>query len=157
MARGVNKVILIGNMGKDPEIRYMPSGSAAANCSIATSESWRDKTTGEMQEKTEWHNLVFFGRLAEIVGEYCKKGSKIYVEGRLQTRKWQDKSGNDRYTTEVVANEMQMLDSRTGGATGDNFAGGQQSYSAPSQAQSAPKQQPAPAMANDDFDDDIPF
>lgn len=160
MARGVNKVILIGNMGKDPEVRYMPSGGAAANCSIATSESWRDKTTGEMQEKTEWHNLVFFGRLAEIVGEYCKKGSKVYVEGRLQTRKWQDKTGNDRYTTEIVANEMQMLDSR--GSTGDNFGGGQ-SYGAPSQAQpaqqrSAPaQQQPAPAMANDDFDDDIPF
>lgn len=152
MARGVNKVILIGNMGKDPEIRYMPSGAAAANCSIATSESWRDKNTGEMQEKTEWHNLVFFGRLAEIVGEYCKKGSKIYVEGRLQTRKWQDKNGNDRYTTEIIANEMQMLDSRGGGdfasAAG---AGGSQPRTA-----SAP-QQPAPAMMNDDFDDDIPF
>ncbi|PCH62855.1 MAG: single-stranded DNA-binding protein [Gammaproteobacteria bacterium] len=159
MARGVNKVILIGNMGKDPEVRYMPSGGAAANCSIATSESWRDKTSGEMQEKTEWHNLVFFGRLAEIVGEYCKKGSKVYVEGRLQTRKWQDKSGNDRYTTEIVANEMQMLDSR--GGAGDNFGadgGGQQSYNAPSQSQPVPQQkQPAPAMTNDDFDDDIPF
>ena len=165
MARGVNKVILIGNIGKDPEVRYMPSGGAAANCSIATSESWRDKTTGEMQEKTEWHNLVFFGRLAEIVGEYCKKGSKVYVEGRLQTRKWQDKSGADRYTTEIVANEMQMLDSRGGG--GDNFGGGQQqSHNSPSQAQSSSQpsggaqqqqQQPAPAMANDDFDDDIPF
>jgi len=165
MARGVNKVILIGNMGKDPEIRYMPSGAAAANCSIATSESWRDKATGEMQEKTEWHNLVFFGRLAEIVGEYCKKGSKIYVEGRLQTRKWQDKSGNDRYSTEIVANEMQMLDSR--GGAGDNFgssgAGNQSSYGSAgagaagqSQPQSAPKQA-APAMTNDDFDDDIPF
>ncbi len=161
MARGVNKVILIGNLGKDPEIRYMPSGAAAANCSIATSESWRDKTSGEMQEKTEWHNLVFFGRLAEIVGEYCKKGSKIYIEGRLQTRKWQDKSGNDRYTTEIVANEMQMLDSR---GSGDQFApqghvaGGSQPSS-----RSAQQQQPAPAaaqgqaMANDDFDDDIPF
>ncbi len=155
MARGVNKVILIGNMGKDPDIRYMPSGAAAANCSIATSESWRDKNTGEMQEKTEWHNLVFFGRLAEIVGEYCKKGSKIYVEGRLQTRKWQDKNGNDRYTTEIVANEMQMLDSR--GAGGDYSSGGQSSYGG-GQQQSAPaQQQPAPAMANDDFDDDIPF
>ncbi len=152
MARGVNKVILIGNMGKDPDIRYMPSGAAAANCSLATSESWRDKNTGEMQEKTEWHNIVFFGRLAEIVGEYCKKGSKVYVEGRLQTRKWQDKNGNDRYTTEIVANEMQMLDSR---GSGDYSAGNQQSYSG-GQAQSAP-QQPAPAMANDDFDDDIPF
>lgn len=155
MARGVNKVILIGNMGKDPDIRYMPSGAAAANCSIATSESWRDKNTGEMQEKTEWHNLVFFGRLAEIVGEYCKKGSKIYVEGRLQTRKWQDKNGNDRYTTEIVANEMQMLDSR--GAGGDYSSGGQSSYGG-GQQQSAPtQQQPAPAMASDDFDDDIPF
>jgi len=152
MARGVNKVILIGNIGKDPEVRYMPSGGAAANCSIATSESWRDKTTGEMQEKTEWHNLVFFGRLAEIVGGYCTKGSKVYVEGRLQTDKWQDKSGNDRYTTKIICNEMQMLDSRGGG--GDNFCGGQQqSHNPPSQAQSSSQpsggaqqqqQQPAP-------------
>jgi len=165
MARGVNKVILIGNMGKDPEVRYMPSGGAAANCSIATSESWRDKTSGEMQEKTEWHNLVFFGRLAAIVGADGKKGSKVYVEGRLQTDKWQDKSGNDRYTTKIICNEMQMLDSRGGG--GDNFCGGQQqSHNPPSQAQSSSQpsggaqqqqQQPAPAMANDDFDDDIPF
>ena len=105
MARGVNKVILIGNLGKDPEVRYMPSGGAAANVTLATSESWKDKQTGEKQERTEWHNVVFFGRLAEIAGEYLKKGSKVYVEGSLRTRKWQDKNGTDRYTTEIVSNE----------------------------------------------------
>lgn len=153
MARGVNKVILIGNLGKDPEIRYMPSGGAAANCTLATSESWRDKSSGEMQERTEWHNIVFFGRLAEIVGEYCKKGSKIYVEGRLQTRKWQDKNGNDRYTTEIVANEMQMLDSRAAG--GEGFSGGNRSYGGASEQPAAASS--AAPMANDEFDDDIPF
>jgi single-strand DNA-binding protein len=123
MARGVNKVILIGNLGADPEVRYTQSQSAVANLRIATSEQWRDKQTGENRENTEWHNVVMFGRLGEIAGEYLKKGSKVYVEGRLQTRKWQDKSGNDRYTTEIVANEMQMLDSRGEGG-GGNFAGG---------------------------------
>ena len=108
MARGINKVILVGNLGKDPEIRYTASGAAIANITIATSESWRDKQSGEKKEKTEWHRVVFFSRLAEIVGEYLKKGSQVYVEGRLQTRKWQDQSGQDRYTTEIVANEMQM-------------------------------------------------
>ena len=122
MARGVNKVILIGNLGADPEVRYTQSQSAVANLRIATSEQWRDKQTGENRENTEWHNVVMFGRLGEIAGEYLKKGSKVYVEGRLQTRKWQDKSGNDRYTTEIVANDMQMLDSR--GEGGGNFAGG---------------------------------
>ncbi len=122
MARGVNKVILIGNLGADPEVRYTQSQSAVANLRIATSEQWRDKQTGENRENTEWHNVVMFGRLGEIAGEYLKKGSKVYVEGRLQTRKWQDKSGNDRYTTEIVANDMQMLDSRGEGG-GGNFAG----------------------------------
>lgn len=112
MARGINKVILIGNLGQDPEVRYMPNGNAVANVTVATSESWKDKNTGENQERTEWHRVVFFRRLAEIVGEYCKKGSKVYIEGKLQTRKWQDQSGNDRYTTEIVASEMQMLGRR---------------------------------------------
>ncbi len=115
MARGINKVILVGNCGKDPETRYMPSGGAVTNISVATSEGWKDKQTGETKERTEWHNVVFFNRLAEIAGEYLKKGSQIYVEGSLRTRKWQDKEGKDRYTTEIVANEMQMLGSRQGG------------------------------------------
>ena len=114
MARGVNKVILVGNLGQDPEIKYMPSGQAVCNISIATTESWNDKTSGEKVEKTEWHRIVFFRRLAEIAGEYLRKGSQVYVEGRLQTRKWQDQSGNDRYTTEIVANEMQMLGGKWG-------------------------------------------
>lgn len=151
MARGVNKVILIGNLGQDPEVKYMPNGGAVANVTVATSESWKDKNTGETQEKTEWHRVVFFRRLAEIVGEYLKKGSKVYIEGKLQTRKWQDQSGNDRYTTEIVANDMQMLDSRGGG--GGDFSkpsGGQSS-------QSSGQPAPAPAGGYDDFDDDIPF
>ena len=152
MARGVNKVILIGNLGNDPEIRYTASGAAVANISLATAESWRDKESGEQQERTEWHRIVFFGRLAEIVGEYLKKGSQIYVEGRLQTRKWQDKEGNDRYSTEIVANEMQMLGSR-GGSGGSSSA----SYEQP-----ASKNESAPAKSSnksteDEFDDDIPF
>ncbi|HBC71319.1 MAG TPA: single-stranded DNA-binding protein [Coxiellaceae bacterium] len=114
MARGVNKVILIGNLGNDPEVRYTPSGSAVASISLATSETWRDKQSGELQDRTEWHRIVFFNRLAEIVGEYLHKGSKIYVEGSLRTRKWQDKNGLDRYTTEIIAGEMHMLDSRSG-------------------------------------------
>jgi single-strand DNA-binding protein len=114
MARGVNKVILIGNLGNDPEVRYTPSGSAVANISLATSETWRDKQSGELQDRTEWHRVVFFNRLAEIVGEYLRKGSKIYVEGTLRTRKWQDKTGVERYTTEIIANEMHMLDNRAG-------------------------------------------
>lgn len=153
MARGVNKVIIIGNLGQDPEIKYMPNGNAVANVTVATSESWKDKNTGENVDKTEWHRVVFFRRLAEIVGEYLKKGSKVYIEGKLQTRKWQDKNGKDNWTTEIIANEMQMLDSRGGGSSDFNQgqAGGEQSapQSAPSQA--------APAPANNDFDDDIPF
>jgi len=160
MARGVNKVILIGNLGKDPEIRYMANGQAVANITIATSESWKDKNTGEQQERTEWHRVVFFRRLAEIAGEYLKKGSRIYVEGKLQTRKWQDNQGQDRYTTEIVANEMQMLDSRSGAgapAGGGNFANqsqASQASNAPTNNEPAYEPQMAPAG---DFDDDIPF
>jgi single-strand DNA-binding protein len=152
---GINKVILIGNLGKDPEVKYMPSGDAVANITLATSETWNDKSSGEKKEKTEWHRVVFFGKLAEIVGQYLKKGSKVYVEGQLQTRKWQGQDGQDRYTTEVVVKgfngTMQMLDGR-----GDN------SGFAPAQStqQSAPAQQKpqaAPAMVDDGFDDDIPF
>lgn len=114
MARGVNKVILIGNLGSDPELRYTPSGSAVANANLATTETWRDKVSGELQDRTEWHRIVFFNRLAEIVGEYLRKGSKVYVEGSLRTRKWQDKNGIERHTTEIIANEMHILDSRAG-------------------------------------------
>ena len=152
MARGVNKVILVGNLGKDPEVRYAPNGGAVANVTIATSESWKDKNTGEKQEKTEWHRVVFFGRLGEIAGEYLKKGSQIYVEGRLQTRKWQDKEGKDRYTTEIVAGEMQMLGSRNGmGAPSDSFS----DHPEEKKESAAPSKAAAEPM--DDFDDDIPF
>ena len=153
MARGVNKVILVGNLGKDPEIRYTPSGSAVAGVTIATSEQWKDKQTGEKQERTEWHNVTFFGRLAEIVGEYLKKGSQVYVEGSLRTEKWQDKNGNDRYTTKVIASEMQMLGSRTGGTANYNQDSGGHNQ----QQNNAPAKQQAPAMADTGFDDDIPF
>lgn len=159
MARGVNKVIIVGNCGQDPETRFMPSGGAVTNLSIATSESWKDKNTGEQQERTEWHRVVFFNRLAEIAGEYVKKGSKLYVEGSLRTRKWQGQDGQDRYTTEIVASEMQMLDSR-----GSQQGGGMEDYSqqsapqAPQQQapqQQAPQQQaPAGGFINDD---EIPF
>ncbi|HEC18383.1 MAG TPA: single-stranded DNA-binding protein [Gammaproteobacteria bacterium] len=151
MARGVNKVILIGNLGQDPEVKYMPNGGAVTNVTIATSESWKDKNTGEQKENTEWHRVVFFRRLAEIAGEYLKKGSKVYIEGKLQTRKWQDQQGNDRYTTEIIANEMQMLDSRGGGGGGSFNPSAGQSSSAPSQPAAAP------AGGMGDFDDDIPF
>ena len=116
MARGINKVILVGNLGKDPEVRYMPNGNAVANITLATTESWKDKSSGEQQEKPEWNRLVMFRRLGEIAGEYLKKGSQVYIEGKLQTRKWHDNTGNDRYTTEIVANEMQMLGGRGGSA-----------------------------------------
>jgi single-strand DNA-binding protein len=146
MARGVNKVILIGNLGKEPEVRYTPSGLAVANITLATSESWKDKTSGEMQERTEWHRIVFYQRLAEIAGEYLRKGSKVFVEGRLQTRKWQDKTtGQDKYTTEIIADNMQMLDSKGGSSDSS-------SYEKPAAAASASA---APAL--DTFDDDIPF
>lgn len=141
--RGVNKVILIGNLGKDPETRYMPNGNAVANVTVATNESWKDKQSGEAQERTEWHNVVFYSRLAEIVGEYLRKGSQIYIEGSLRTRKWQDKSGNDRYTTEIIASELQML----GG-------GAQEPQQQQRQKRPAPQQ---PAATQNDFDDDIPF
>jgi len=150
MSRGINKVILVGNLGADPEVKYMPSGSAVANVSVATSESWKDRESGEQREKTEWHRVVFFDRLAEIVGEYLRKGSQVYVEGRLQTRKWQDRDGNDRYTTEIRADQMQMLGSR-GGSAGAGMASGERS-SAP-QRSAPPKAQPATAFE----DDDIPF
>ena len=158
-SRGINKVIIVGNLGNDPEIRYMPNGNAVANVSLATSDSWKDKATGEQQEKTEWHRVVFFNRLAEIVEQYVKKGSKLYVEGRLQTRSW-EQDGVKRYSTEIVASEMQMLDGRggaMGGDMGDNPFGQQQSPSQrPQQAAAAPQAQPAPTNF-DNFDDDIPF
>ena len=163
MARGINKVILIGNLGQDPETRFMPSGGAVTNLSIATSETWKDKQTGQPQERTEWHRVIFFNRLAEIAGEYLKKGSKVYIEGALRTRKWQDKNtGADRYTTEIVAREMQMLDSR--GDAGGQGAGGRGAGQAAAPAQPAPAGQKAPQAAPagqgggfDNFDDDIPF
>ena len=158
MARGVNKVILVGNLGRDPEVRYSPNGQAVANVTLATSESWKDKTSGEKQEKTEWHRVVFFGRLAEIAGEYLKKGAQIYIEGRLQTRKWQDKDGKDRYTTEIVANDMQMLGSRGGaGAPSDNFNQDQPSTAENAGTAGAKKAGASNAAVAGDFDDDIPF
>ncbi|MFQ5995396.1 MAG: single-stranded DNA-binding protein [Acidiferrobacterales bacterium] len=153
MARGVNKVILIGHLGRDPEVRYSANGQAIANINLATSEAWKDRNTGERQERTEWHRIVFFGRLAEIAGEYLKKGMQIYVGGRLQTRKWQDKEGNDRYTTEIVAADMQMLGSRAGaGVPEDSF----DSEASPA-AEDAGGGRKKAAEAVDDFDDDIPF
>ena len=149
MTRGINKVILIGNLGRDPEFRNTASGSMVTNVTIATSEQWKDKQTGENQVRTEWHRVVFFNRLAEIVSKYAKKGQQIYVEGRLQTRKWQDQSGNDRYTTEIVANEMQML-----GGKGGGVASMPESNSSMS---SQPEPVTAGSSAPDDFDDDIPF
>ena len=161
-SRGVNKVILVGNVGNDPEVRYMPNGNAVANVSVATSETWKDKNTGDQQEKTEWHRVVFFNRLAEIVEQYVKKGSKLYLEGRLQTRSW-DQDGVKRYTTEIVANEMQMLDSR-GASQGDsNFGQGQPAQQSQPQGQGQPQNQGGSggssqqAPAFDNFDDDIPF
>lgn len=153
MARGINKVILIGNLGNDPEVRYTPNGSAVANITLATSTSWRDKQTGELQERTEWHRIAFFNRLAEIVGEYLHKGSKIYVEGSLRTRKWQDKTtGADRYTTEIIANEMQMLDSRgSSNHSGSNNTQYNEQSNSPSMAGNTSDNAPQ------DLDDDIPF
>lgn len=154
MARGVNKVILVGNLGKDPEIKYTASGAAIANLTIATSDSWNDKQTGEKVEKTEWHRVVAFQRLAEIMGEYLRKGSQVYIEGKLQTRKWQDQNGQDRWTTEVVANDMQMLGGRGGDAGGQSQGGGGGGFRNPPQPQKAEAQ---PAFENDFADDDIPF
>jgi single-strand DNA-binding protein len=158
----VNKVIIIGNLGRDPETRYMPDGAAITNISVATTDKWKDKN-GEMQEKTEWHRVAFFGKLAEIAGEYLKKGSQVYVEGRLQTRKWQDKDGQDKYTTEIVANQMQMLGSRQGmGGAGRDAAheGGEAAGgggSRPSASASKPAAKAGPGGKFDDFEDDIPF
>lgn len=161
-SKGVNKVILVGNLGQDPEVRYMPSGGAVANITLATSESWRDKATGEQKEQTEWHRVVLFGKLAEVAGEYLRKGSQVYIEGQLRTRKWTDQSGAEKYTTEIVVNVggvMQMLGGRQAGST--PAGGGQQQSGSPSgggqarqQSRSAPTQPSEPPM---DFDDDIPF
>jgi len=151
MARGVNKAIIVGNLGRDPEVRYSANGNAIANVTIATTESWKDRQSGERQEKTEWHRVVFFSRLAEIAGEYLKKGSKVYIEGRLQTRKWEDRDGNERYTTEIVANEMQMLGGRGGG---DSQGDSPPDYS---QAEAAPASRGGGGGQDGDFDDDIPF
>ena len=158
--RGVNKVILVGNLGQDPDVRYMPNGNAVANISVATSETWKDKNTGEQQERTEWHRVVLFRRLGEIAGEYLKKGSKVYIEGRLQTRKWQDQNGQDRYTTEIVGDNMQMLDSRGGsapmgggGGAGASYGGGASSGGGSNDNGFSQQTPPPPA----DFEDDIPF
>jgi single-strand DNA-binding protein len=161
MARGVNKVILIGNCGAEPEVRQFPAGGQVTNVRVATSESWKDKNSGQMQERTEWHRVVFFNRLAEIAAEYLHKGSKVYIEGSIRTRKWQDKEGKDQYTTEIVGNEMQMLDSR--GAGGGGGGGGDSDYgSYPEARTSAPRGRgadaaPAPVREMDAIEDDIPF
>ena len=144
MARGINKVIVVGNLGADPDSRSMPSGNAVTNISVATSESWNDKATGEKQEKTEWHRVVFFGRLAEIASDYLKKGSQVYVEGKLQTRKWEDKEGNERWTTEIVANQMQMLGERM-------------SQSVSNQDNVTKQNNSSNDFVDEEFDDDIPF
>jgi single-strand DNA-binding protein len=161
MARGINKVILIGNLGADPETRAMPSGSTVANLRVATSESWRDKQTGEQQERTEWHRVALFGRLAEIAGEYLKKGSQVYIEGSLRTRKWQDKQGNDRYSTEIIGDELQMLGGRGGGGGGGMGAGGEsgaRSSAAGAAATPAFSEESGGGNArSEEFDDDIPF
>jgi len=167
MARGINKVILVGNLGADPETRYMPSGGAVTNIRLATSDSWRDKQTGDRRERTEWHRVVFFNRLAEIAAEYLRKGSQVYVEGRIQTRKWQGQDGQDRYTTEVVANEMQMLGGRGGGGGYGDSAGGDPGWEAPPPALEGsggggentprPPESSSRGPPADEFDDDIPF
>lgn len=164
MARGVNKTIIVGNLGEDPTTRYMPSGGAVTNISVATSEKWKDKNTGQPVEKTEWHKIIFFNRLAEVAGEYLKKGSKVYVEGSLRTRKWQDQAGVDRYTTEIVASEMQMLDSKERGNGEQDYRGHTGSNQANPTSAPAPQQAPQQAPQSsaggggfDDFDDDIPF
>jgi len=149
MARGINKVIIVGNLGADPETRYMPSGSAVTNLTVATNESWKDKATGETKDRTEWHKVAMFNRLAEIAAEYLRKGSQVYIEGKLRTRKWQDKNGQDRWTTEIIADEMQML----GGGRGGSGGGSAPMDSGADTGGSNFAPQPGP----DDFDDDIPF
>jgi len=156
MARGINKVIIVGNLGNDPEVRYMPNGGAVTNISVATSETWKDKQSGEQQVRTEWHRIVFFNRLGEIAGEYLRKGSKVYVEGSIRTRKWQDKDGQDRYTTEIIGNEMQMLDSK-GGSENSNFGQASGGSSANHSSNNAPAPVAESAGNVDDFDDDVPF
>jgi len=161
MARGINKVILIGHLGADPESRAMPSGMTVANLRLATTESWKDKQSGEQQERTEWHNVALFGRLGEIAAEYLRKGSQVYIEGRLRTRKWQDKEGRDRYTTEIVGNEMQMLGGR--GGAGGGAPAGPSGGSAGGYAESGPRGDQSENVSagagasNQEFDDDIPF
>ncbi len=165
MARGINKVILVGNLGAEPETRHMPSGGAVTNVRLATSDSWRDKQSGEQRDRTEWHRVVFFNRLAEIAAEYLKKGSQIYVEGRLQTRKWQGQDGQDRYTTEIVANEMQMLGGRGGGSGGPSAPADEWGDSMPAAGASSGGGASSGSRGGrgggggggDDFDDDIPF
>ena len=157
MARGINKVILVGNLGNDPETRYMPSGDAVTNISVATSESWKDKQTGEQKEKTEWHKVVMFRRLAEVAAEYLRKGSQVYIEGKLRTNKWQDRDGNDRYTTEIIADEMQMLGGRGGGGGSYGAGGGSSGGGSSGGGSNAPSGGGQSAPPNDDFDDDIPF
>ncbi len=158
MARGINKVILVGNLGADPETRYMPSGKPVTNIRIATSENWTDKQSGDKQERTEWHSIVLFDKLAEISAEYLRKGSQVYIEGSLRTRKWQDKQGGDRYTTEIVARDMQMLGGRSGGgggpASGGQYGGGE---ARPAGAAKTEERAPMPASDSGEFDDDIPF
>ena len=163
MARGINKVILVGNLGADPDTRYMPSGKAVTNIRIATSDSWKDKTTGDQQERTEWHTVVLFDKLGEIAAEYLRKGSQVYIEGALRTRKWQDKEGKDRYSTEIVARDMQMLGGR-GGAGGGGSGGGSGERSGGSESRGGSRSAPAddrasaaPVSDEGDFDDDIPF
>jgi single-strand DNA-binding protein len=157
MARGINKVILIGHLGADPETRAMPSGMTVANMRLATTESWKDKQSGEQQERTEWHNVALFGRLGEIAAEYLRKGSQVYIEGRLRTRKWQDKEGRDRYTTEIVANEMQMLGGRGGGGGGGSAGAGAGASDPGPRAEHAEAAASGAGASRDDFDDDIPF
>jgi single-strand DNA-binding protein len=156
MARGVNKVIIVGNLGNDPDTKYMPSGSAVTNLSVATNESWKDKKTGEQKDRTEWHRVAMFGRLAEIAAEYLRKGSQIYIEGKLRTRKWQDKQGNDRYTTEVIADEMQMLGGRGDTPSMGGGGGGGRSSGGPPPA-GPPQDSGGGSGPADEFDDDIPF
>jgi single-strand DNA-binding protein len=173
MARGINKVILVGNLGADPETRYMPSGKAVTNIRIATSEGWKDKQTGDQQERTEWHSIVLYDKLGEISAEYLRKGSQVYIEGSLRTRKWQDKEGKDRYTTEIIAREMQMLGGRGGGGQGvgmsgsqgggmgggggQGYGGGGGSESRSSRNAPPPEDRSPPAADEGSFDDDIPF
>ncbi|QDP71635.1 single-stranded DNA-binding protein [Legionella israelensis] len=154
MARGINKVILVGNVGIDPEVRYMPNGNAVTTLSLATSETWKDKQTGERQERTEWHRVVCFNRLGEIAGEYIRKGSKLYIEGSLRTRKWQDQQGQDRYTTEIIASDLQMLDTKGVGSSNTSY---EEMPSSPPEGSS--RQQPSKAAqdAFEELDDDIPF